>query len=138
MRRLYRRPGSGALVAMESRARRFPRGLAKFIALRDQRCRTPYCDAPIRHTDHAVPKNRGGPTHALNGLGLGARCDYAKEAPGWQVSTSEVDGVHHADITTPTGAHHDSVAPPPPGPVPIYVTEVEGRTSVALTRLHAA
>ena len=41
LRRLYRHPRSGALVAMESRARRFPAGLATFIGLRDQRCRTP-------------------------------------------------------------------------------------------------
>src|SRR5262249_2660350 len=52
LRRLYAHPRTGALVAMESRARLFPRGLAAFIELRDQRCRTPYCDAPIRHRDH--------------------------------------------------------------------------------------
>src|SRR6516164_6974708 len=38
LRRLYAHPRSGALVAMESRARIFPRGLAAFIDLRDQRC----------------------------------------------------------------------------------------------------
>ncbi|BBY08363.1 hypothetical protein MNVI_36810 [Mycobacterium noviomagense] len=70
LRRLYRHPRSGALVAMESRARRFPKGLATFIGLRDQRCRTPYCDAPIRHRDHAQPHHRGGPTMAANGLGF--------------------------------------------------------------------
>ncbi|HET9023930.1 MAG TPA: DUF222 domain-containing protein [Burkholderiaceae bacterium] len=138
LRRLYRRPGSGALVSMESRARRFPKALARFIALRDQRCRTPYCDAPIRHTDHAVPKNRGGPTHRLNGLGLCEQCNYAKEAPGWHVKTSEVDGVHHADFTTPTGTHHHSISPPPPGPPTIEVTELEARISIALSDLHAA
>ena len=63
LRRLYAHPRSGALVAMESRARRFPRGLAAFIELRDQRCRTPYCDAPIRHRDHAQPWAEGGPDH---------------------------------------------------------------------------
>ena len=46
LRRLYASPVSGALVAMESRSRLFPKGLADFIELRDQRCRTPYCDAP--------------------------------------------------------------------------------------------
>ena len=61
LRRLYRRPSTGALVAMESRSRCFPRGLAGFIGLRDQTCRTPYCDAPIRHRDHAHP-------HAAVGL----------------------------------------------------------------------
>src|SRR5271170_1640605 len=70
LRRLYAHPTSGALVAMESRARVFPRGLAAFIGLRDQRCRTPYCDAPIRHRDHARPWAIGGQTDAANGLGL--------------------------------------------------------------------
>ncbi len=60
LRRLYSHPRSGALVAMESPARRFPKGLAAFIRLRDDRCRTPYCDAPIRHSDHATPHSRGG------------------------------------------------------------------------------
>ncbi len=46
LRRLYRHPDSRQLVAMESRSRIFPRGLAAFIGLRDQTCRTPYCDAP--------------------------------------------------------------------------------------------
>jgi hypothetical protein len=35
LRRLYARPTSGSLVAMESRARLFPRGLAAFIRFRD-------------------------------------------------------------------------------------------------------
>lgn len=68
LRRLYAHPRAGAPVAMESRARLFPRGLAAFIELRDQRCRTPYCDAPIRHRDHARPWAKGGPTTADNGL----------------------------------------------------------------------
>ena len=50
IRRLYAQPATGSLVAMESVARPFPTGLARFIELRDQTCRTPYCDAPIRHT----------------------------------------------------------------------------------------
>ena len=83
LRRLYRHPKTGALVAMESRSRCFPKGLARFIGIRDGTCRTPYCDAPIRHRDHAVPRNRGGPTSAVNGLGECERCNYAKEAPGW-------------------------------------------------------
>ncbi|MBX7433185.1 13E12 repeat family protein, partial [Mycobacterium sp. Y57] len=60
LRRLYRHPTSGQLVAMESKARIFPTGLARFIGLRDQSCRTPYCDAPIRHHDHATPARDGG------------------------------------------------------------------------------
>ena len=48
LRRLYATPASGALVALESRARLFPKGLADFVELRDQRCRTPFCDAPVQ------------------------------------------------------------------------------------------
>lgn len=117
LRRLYRHPASGALVAMESRARRFPQGLAAFIDLRDQTCRTPYCDAPIRHHDHARPHHRGGPTSARNGCGACEACNYAKEADGWQVTTTTTaDGTHHATVTTPTGATYTSTAPPLPGP----------------------
>jgi hypothetical protein len=138
LRRLYRHPKSGALVAMEARSRRFPKALALFIGLRDQRCRTPYCDAPIRHRDHAKPHHRGGPTSAVNGLGLCEQCNYVKEAPGWQANTGEVDGVHQAEITTPTGATYHATAPPPPGPPPIEVSELEMHISIELANLHAA
>ena len=98
LRRLYRHPKSGALVAMESRSRCFPKGLARFIGIRDGTCRTPYCDAPIRHRDHATPRNRGGPTSAVNGLGECERCNYTKESPGWTVTAGDVNGVHTARI----------------------------------------
>jgi len=84
LRRLYRDPRSGSLVGMESRSRFFHKGLAGFIGVRDRTCRTPYCDAPIRHRDPATPRNRGGPTSAVNGLGECERCNYTKEAPGWR------------------------------------------------------
>jgi len=118
LRRLYKHPRSGALVAMESRARLFPKGLSRFIDLRDDTCRTPYCDAPIRHHDHATSHHRGGVTSGVNGLGLCEACNYAKEAPGWTVTTSQDEtGCHHAEFTTPTGARHHSKAPPLPGPI---------------------
>jgi hypothetical protein len=113
LRRLYAHPRTGALVAMESRARLFPRGLATFIELRDQRCRTPYCDAPIRHRDHARSWANGGPTSADNGLGLCERCNYAKEGVGWRVSTrTHENHTHTAEFTTPTGRSYRSEAPP--------------------------
>jgi hypothetical protein len=138
LRRLYRHPRSGGLLAMESRSRRFPKGLAKFIALRDQTCRTPYCDAPIRHRDHAVPRSRGGPTNAVNGLGECERCNYEKESPGWDVSTADENGVHTAYFVTPTGHHYRSTAPPLPGAPFIHVSELEVRVGIALENLHAA
>jgi hypothetical protein len=138
LRRLYRDPKSGSLVAMESRSRLFPKGLAGFIGLRDRICRTPYCDAPIRHRDHAVPRNRGGPTSAVNGLGECERCNYAKEAPGWRVRAGDENGTHTAEFVTPTGARYRSTAPPLPGAPLVTVSEVEVRIGVALAGLHAA
>ena len=138
LRRLYRDPKSGSLVAMESRSRFFPMGLARFIGVRDRICRTPYCDAPIRHRDHATPRNRGGPTNAANGLGECERCNYAKEAPGWRVAAADDNGVHTAEFLTPTGARYRSTAPPLPGAPLITVSELEVRIGIALTDLHAA
>ncbi|WP_018603678.1 DUF222 domain-containing protein [Mycobacterium sp. 155] len=138
LRRLYRHPRSGQLVAMESQARLFPKGLAALLDLRDQTCRTPYCDAPIRHHDHAVPKHQGGPTSARNGLGACEACNYAKEAPGWSVTTSEIDGVHGAEFVTPTGAVYRSTAPPLPGPPVRTVSVIEGQLSIDVVTFDAA
>jgi hypothetical protein len=140
LRRLYRHPRSGALVAMESQKRLFPKGLATFIDLRDQTCRTPFCNAPIRHRDHAVPARRGGPTSAANGLGLCERCNYLKEAAGWRVSTStDEHGRHRATFTTPTGARYRSTAPPLPGMTVVDLSDLEVRIGIALAAMgHAA
>jgi len=137
LRRLYRHPKTGALVAMESRSRLFPKGLAKLIGLRDQQCRTPYCDAPIRHRDHAQPRNRDGPTSAQNGLGMCERCNYDKESPGWRVTAGDENGVHTAEFVTPTGAQYKSVARPLPGAPLVEVSEIETRIGIAIAR-HAA
>ncbi|OBK14332.1 HNH endonuclease [Mycobacterium asiaticum] len=138
LRRLYARPSTGALVAMESRSRTFPRGLATFIGLRDQTCRTPYCDAPIRHRDHAQPWRRGGKTTADNGQGQCELCNYTKEAPGWQVHTATTDGQHSAEYTTPTGARYRSTAPPLPGHPRVDISEIETIVGITLIDRHAA
>ena len=139
LRRLYRRPTTGALVAMESRSRCFPRGLTDFIGMRDQRCRTPYCDAPIRHRDHAQPHHRDGPTSASNGLGSCERCNYTKESPGWEVSArTDETGCHTAEFVTPTGACYQSTAPPLIRTPRVVVSEVEAKIAINIARLHAA
>lgn len=125
LRRLYAAPGSGALVAMDSRARAFPHGLVQFVRLRDQTCRTPYCDAPIRHIDHAKPHAHGGPTNARNGRGTCERCNYVKEQRGWTVRTLfDPGGRHVAEHTTPTGATYRSTAPPIAGGLRILTRDV--------------
>ena len=109
LRRLYASPTTGELVTMDSRARLFPAGLARFIRLRDQVCRTPWCDAPIRHTDHVQRHDDGGPTSGRNGQGACEACNYAKEAPRWR-ARPEPDG--SVTTTLPTG-HTYSTRPPP-------------------------
>ena len=114
LRRLYTAPGAGDLVAMESRARLFPPGLRRFVQVRDQSCRTPYCDAPIRHLDHILPWHSGGPTTQGNGAGLCEACNHTKESPGW--SAHPRPGPRHTfQLTTPTGHSYLSTAPPLPG-----------------------
>ncbi|MEO5852339.1 MAG: DUF222 domain-containing protein, partial [Nocardioides sp.] len=103
LRRLYTEPVAGELVAMEARTRLFPAGLARFIRLRDRTCRTPWCDAPIRHTDHAWEHSAGGPTRAANGQGLCEACNHAKQAPGWRARPTPATGGHDLETTTPTG-----------------------------------
>ncbi|MGL5811308.1 MAG: HNH endonuclease, partial [Nocardioides sp.] len=92
LRRLYTHPKTGDLVAMESRSRFFPTGLARMITIRDQRCRTLYCDAPIRHTDHIHPHATGGPTTYTNGQGLCEHCNHTKQAPGPPPATGPPPG----------------------------------------------
>lgn len=69
LRRLYTAPETGDLVAMDSRRRHFPAPLRRFIQVRDDTCRTPYCDAPIRHHDHIIPWHDDGRTSLSNGAG---------------------------------------------------------------------
>ncbi|MEU0265728.1 DUF222 domain-containing protein [Nocardioides sp. NPDC006303] len=122
VRRLFTDP-AGQLVAMESRSRKAPDGLAEFITTRDGGiCRTVGCDAPIRNIDHVERHADGGATRSENLQGLCERCNQAKEALGWQARP----GPDGSIITiTPTG--HTYVSPPPdtwsPDPPPLSRAE---------------
>ncbi|GAA1451440.1 DUF222 domain-containing protein [Mycobacterium cookii] len=118
LRRLFAAPDGRSLVAMESSSRRFDGLLAELLRLRDGgTCRTPGCNAVIRHLDHVQRDADGGRTSAVNGQGLCERCNYVKETPGWTSwvpvlpprSRHEVHGVtEHLRITR-------STSPPLPG-----------------------
>jgi hypothetical protein len=140
LRKLYARPSTGALVALQSQARAFPKALAAFIKLRDQRCRTPYCDAPVRHSDHITPWSKKGTTSADNGQGLCEHCNYLKEFAAWKVRVqAHESGRHQTIIETPTGTCHHSQAPPIlPGRRTRDHTPVEHHARVLLYDLHAA
>jgi hypothetical protein len=128
VRRLYADP-SGRLVALSTTQRLTGAGLSTFLRIRDQGiCRTPWCDAPIRHDDHVRPAARGGPTTEPNTQGLCEACDYAKQAPDWrQAVVDDESGRHRVDTFTPTGHRYVSVAPAPPTPAR---TPVAAPTSV--------
>lgn len=119
-RRLYRSPRTSDLIAMESRARAFPAGLARMIRWRDTTCRTPWCNAKIRHSDHVVPHHLGGATSYANGQGLCARCNLLKEHGLWILSPlnrSEAGGATIEPLTStgtgsPVETHSDPSAPP--------------------------
>ena len=97
--------------------RRFDGWLAAMIKARDQRCRDPFCDAPIRHLDHIERHADGGATSYENGRGVCARGNYVREMPGWRVEVVD-DGTrgspHRVQTTTPTGHVYESSAPEPP------------------------
>jgi 5-methylcytosine-specific restriction endonuclease McrA len=113
VRRLFTRPTDRSLVAMDSHRRLFDGQLRRFLILRDQSCRNPWCDAPLRHLDHITRAADGGPTSGENAQGLCEACNHAKEAPGWH--TRRVHGPDHVvETTTPTGHRHQSRAPDRP------------------------
>lgn len=112
IRRLFRPPGR--MIKLESDKRQMTAGMRRVIALRDRVCRTPWCDAPIRHADHVVANAAGGESSTSNGQGLCEACNYAKQAPGWQANPGyDSEGSHIVEITTPTGHMYRSQAPPP-------------------------
>ncbi|WP_168197985.1 DUF222 domain-containing protein [Brachybacterium sp. SGAir0954] len=136
IRRLYTDPATGELNGMDTRRRFFTGSVRRFISLRDQHCRTPWCDAPIRDIDHVHRAADGGATDLSNGVGHCERFNHVREMPGWDSrlepglvpgatlvpSAAIVPGSADADgavaasgkvlrITTPTGHEYTSLAP---------------------------
>jgi hypothetical protein len=118
LRRLYTRPQDGQLVRMDSRRREFAGLLRRMVTIRDDVCRTPWCEAPIKHADHADAFASGGDTDWDNASGLCAACNYAKELDGWR-HKADPDGL---EVVTPTGHHYRArtkpISAPDPGLVP--------------------
>lgn len=115
LKRIYTHPDTGALVAMDSRSRQFPKALKDLISVRDQYCRTPWCNAPVREFDHVLQHSRGGPTSAANASARCRACNQTKEQAGWLEQTRDAGGRHTLEITTPIGVEYSSTAPPLPG-----------------------
>jgi hypothetical protein len=115
VRRLFTSADGCRLVAMESTSRTFDGGLGDFLVMRDRSCRTPWCDAPVRHRDHVVAVEHGGSTSEANGQGLCEACNYAKQSVGWQARASGGGAGEEVVTVTPTGHTYASSPPDPPG-----------------------
>jgi hypothetical protein len=115
LRRCYTDPSTGQLMAMSSKQRIFPEALADFLVIRDEICRTPWCNAPVRHADHVVSVAEGGETSAANGEGLCEACNYTKQLMDWHARPRGSGAGEQVELTTPTGHRYRSRAPDPPG-----------------------
>ncbi len=105
-------------------------------SLRD-RCRMPYCDAPIRHREsRPAASSRCSPTLAPSLDRVNAVTTSRK--PGWRVKHRHGrNRPSHAELPRPPMYYH-CTAPPLPGPLEIDVGPGGSRIGVALTHLHAA
>ena len=108
-----RHPHHGSLVGMESVARDLPVALARFIDLRDQTCRTPYCDAPDptptttpTTTPPADPPPPPTAKASANTATTPNKPPAGKPAP----STAPPGQPHTVETTLPTG--HTTTNPP--------------------------
>jgi hypothetical protein len=130
LRRVFTHPTTGELVALETAAQAFPPALRQLLVVRDRTCRTPWCDAPVRHADHVRRRADGGETSAANGQGLCEQCNYVKEAPGWAAAehSSSHPGHHLVETWTPTGHRYRSRPPPLPGAPPGATVPKDTRT----------
>ncbi|HEY3002830.1 MAG TPA: HNH endonuclease, partial [Kribbellaceae bacterium] len=131
IRRLFTDPVTDTVTNIDTRRRRFDGGLARLIKYRDQGCRDPYCDAPIRHLDHIHPHRDHGPTSAANGAGRCERGNYTKDLPGW---TQRVIGPPDAPARTQDDA--DPATADPDGRGPIREPRVDRDDSAATPAPH--
>jgi len=118
LRRLYRNPTTRKLAAMDSHARIFPAPIRHAVIIQDQICRTPWCNAPVRHTDHAKSVAEGGETSLPNGQGLCETCNYVKQISGWHTAPGPGGTSESVTTTTPTGHTYTSRPPDLPGAQP--------------------
>lgn len=110
VRRIFTAPGHDELIGMESSSRTYRGLLREFITLRDQRCRTPFCESPVKHIDHITPAAEGGKTTAANAEAGCERCNYTKELPGYFVTGGAEKVTHRVGRLTMI-----NTPPRPPG-----------------------
>jgi HNH endonuclease len=115
IRRVFTDPCTGLVTAVDARRRLITGPLRRTVIIRDRWCRTPWCNAPIRHGDHVIAVEDGGQTTEANSQGLCEACNYAKQAHGWRARPGPGGAGVSVEITTPTGHTYQSRPPPLPG-----------------------
>ncbi|GAB3297697.1 DUF222 domain-containing protein [Epidermidibacterium keratini] len=114
IRRIFTDPATGTITAVDTRRRLFTRAQRRFIIARDQVCTTPWCDAPIRHVDHATPHRTTQRSHLDDANGKCVTCNLVKETPGWKVAVRPTRQGSLPGVTTitPAGKRYESITPP--------------------------
>jgi hypothetical protein len=107
LRRLFTAPATEQLAAVDSRRRTFDGSLRRLLIARDQFCRTPWCDAPIRHADHVVAVEDDGRTEKANGQGLCEACNAQQGQPTAGRSMPHTLGPPFGICTEPTTENPD-------------------------------
>ena len=113
IRRLYTDPGDRAVDRRRFQTPVFSLAARQFLIARDQTCRGPFCDAPIRHADHVVPHEQGGPTRTAMVRVCVSGATTRRSSPGWQSVVDEArdhdhhpDRAHRAECPATTAAVH--------------------------------
>ena len=124
LRRLYRHPSTGALVAMESRSRCFPRGLGRL----HRAARSTLSHALLRCPDPAsrprpTPQPRRADQRESTVWGRVNAATTPRKPPAGRSAPVTTAACTPPNSSTPTGERYHSTAPPLPGP------EVAGQRS---------
>lgn len=119
IRRIFTDPATGTVTNIDTKRRLFTAAQRRFVIARDQVCTTPWCDAPIRDIDHAMPYRTVRRTDIRNANGRCQRCNLAKEGPGWKVRTirPRPGAIPGVVISTPSGKTYTHHTPPALSPV---------------------
>lgn len=106
--RVFTDPTTGIPVAVDRY--RPSAELRRYLAARDERCRTPGCTTPAHRCDHdhTTPAADGGPTYPDNLAHLCRRHHTVKHHTGWRVRHL---GHGTLEWTSPTGRHYQDRPP---------------------------
>lgn len=102
VRRLFTTPDGRDLVTMDNRRRRFSGPLRHLIELRDQTCRTPWCDAPIRHGDHVIPGGAAVPRPRPTARGCARPATTPRRRPAGTAPPCDADRRRRSRTPRPT------------------------------------